>query len=199
MNLGSSMPSTGEGAMEEPSTTPSQDLAHLVVASTLLSYLSILDLVCVSCTSKALGQLCQAELSTGSKQLAHNLVCQASRDAAAAAYGQEVTPSRDPWRSLLQLCKGVEWLLNTSVIELSHTSDENTAQTIQTMLHTCNLPQPLAQVLLAAGLHVGYEQLVTPARSGVRGLSAWRGALHQMQLPLTLPQVSECLLKPSLR
>ena len=187
------MPST---VMEEYSAAPSQDLAHLLVGSALLSYFSILDLMCISCTSKALKQLCQTELSKGSKQLAHELVCQAAKDAAAATYGQEVTPSREvgrvPWRSLLQLGKGVEWLLNTSGIELSHSSDANTAQTVHILLHTSNIPPPLARVLLAAGLQVGYEQLVTPARSGVRGLSVWKVALRERQLPLTFPQVSGC-------
>ena len=185
--------------MKEPSVIPSHDLAHLIFGSSLLGYVNILDLMSLSCTSKALRQLCQTELSKGSKQLAHDLVCQASKDAAAAAYGQEVTPSREvgklPWRSLLQLCQGVEWLLNTSGIELSNTSDGNTAQTVHTLLHTSNMPPPVAQVLLAAGLQVGYEQLVTPAESGVRGLSAWRGALGEMHLSLTLPQVSRCRLK----
>ena len=200
--VASSKSSAGEPVMEESSAALSQDVAHLVVGSTLLSYFSIMDLMCLSCTSKALRQLCKTELSKGSKQLAHELVCRASKDAAAAAYGEELTPSREPgktpWRSLPQLCKGVEWLLNTSGIELFGISDANTAHTVQTLLHTCNMPPPLAQVLLAAGLHVGYEQLVIPARSGVRGLSVWKVALRERQLPVIFPQVSECLCHSSM-
>ena len=192
-----SKPSTGETAMEEASAAPPQDLAHLIVVSPLLSYFSILDLVYVSCTSKALGQLCQTELSSGSKQAAHALIYDASEDA--AAFSQEETSPREvgqlPWKNLSQLiCKGVEWLLTTSGIELSDTSDPNTAQTLQTLLHTWNVPLLLAQVLLAAGLQVGYEQLVRPARAGVRGLSVWRVALGEMELLSTLPKVSGCLL-----
>ena len=56
------------------------DPVHSVVSLCLCCF-SVMDMVYVSCSSKALGQLCQSKLSEGNKQLAHGLLSHSVKEA----------------------------------------------------------------------------------------------------------------------
>ena len=59
-----------------------------IIVTSCMNYFSPLDLVYISCSSKILGEICEARLKEGNRELAHN-ISRESVKTAAAEYGSE--------------------------------------------------------------------------------------------------------------
>jgi hypothetical protein len=97
-------------------------------------------------------------------------------------------PYRDS--TLMKSYKAMRWVMSTSGIDYSAQENETSALTkerIRSLLCTSYVPLPHAALLVAAGLRFSYEQLLTAAEDGVKGLWVWVGACQKLGVPSGLP------------
>ena len=175
------------------------------VMKACLNHFDVLDLVYISCSSKALGQLCQSELSEGNKRLAHTLLKQLVQSAAS---GPKKGPPPNPiyrnkqgaleTTSQARHRKALVWLIEKSSFTLQdqQTSAQGAA-TVEAVLYTSFIPRPLCEVLVESGCCPGYSQLVAAGRSGVKGLPVWIHAISAVGAPSDIPEYAKELLMSS--
>ena len=164
--------------------------AMRIVMSSCMSCFDIFDLAQMYCSSKSLKKLCQSTLKEGNKQAAYDLLVQSVRAAAKVSEFEErlgnVQHARVP-------VKAVAWLLETSGLEFFSTMDHVTEETARRLLHTPNIPSSFVAVLVAAGLRYTYAQLITAARSAVRGLSVWIPTKRMQGQPSGMPAYAQAI------
>ena len=178
--------------MEETQGTFGDGYMDLVMKA-CMSHFAVLDLVQISCSNKALGQLCQSQLSEGNKQLAHTLLQQLVQEAAQLnTTGLSFKEDFARHAEVLGKCqkqyrKALTWLIKKSGITLRDRTHPQLADTAKTLMSMPFIPRPLCEVLVESGFQPEYKQLVAAARHGVCGLTVWSEAVDAAEVPSSLP------------
>lgn len=146
--------------------------------SLALPHLSVSDIVSISSCSKAAFALFTAHLSSGQRELARNLLIKTTRDAACSN-------SADLQQKLTSC---IQWLLQNSNIPKELMLSDSPA-----FLSTHNVPLSICKLLVAAGVRISHEQLVSEARSGSAGVFNWVVAESATGTPTGLSNVMQAL------
>jgi hypothetical protein len=185
-----------------------------VILTSCLPHLSALDLVYITCSSKTLGQVCEARLREGNREAAHLILRECVAQAAVTFVfddktnyyqtrnGLRVEPSSGEVelvgfpqpKGLQRSYKALQWLIRKSGGDFFDPADRFGPETARALLHTSNVPGPHAVALVAAGFRMSYEQFVTAARSSVRGLRVWVAAHRNLEVDSGLPEYVEDML-----
>jgi hypothetical protein len=161
-----------------------------VILTSCLAHLSALDLVYITCSSKTLGQVCEAKLREGNREAAHRILreCVATASAVFASdngpcrirYGLKLETltgeieliSPQP-EGLRRSYKALEWLVRKSGGGFFDPADPLGPETARALLHTSPVPGPHAVVLVQAGFSPSPEQTVAASIRGFEGRKLW--------------------------
>lgn len=181
---------------------PQSSTLHIILQS-CFKHFSIVDFVRISASSKAISILCKAEVASGNRLLAHQILRKTISNAAESAAEQVLRPrlsrrtrghrtsSKDSNFNLEQVVKAINWLLQVAGsrhLLNSHDSNPLAVETVTALIQTrpC-VPLALAKALVASGLRVTYPQLFSAACSNPKGLSVWVKAHQRLRVPAPLP------------